>query len=428
MIGKPLDIRHSVQATPLHVLNPTILGQTVNWAGMWAVFGRFAAPVTPGPEDVSGLAAAIKQGQLTAQSIVAIMGKTEGNGCVNDFTRGYATQSIVHFLAEQLGVPPAAVKEKVALVMSGGTEGAISPHLVVFCIEDPDNADGGQHSPISVLDAVPSLKQSSVAANGDGAKRLAMGVAFTRDFLPEEQGRMTQVLQTAEAVHKAMAAAGICRPEDVHFVQIKCPLLTKGRMEEAASRGKTTATANTYASMAYSRAASALGVAVALGEVPAKSLTDADICNNWGLYSGCASTSSGIELLRNEVLVLGNSSEWGGNLVVGHAVMQDAIDADAARNALEGVGIAAAGQLSRADRQRVVAVLAKAEASHDGLVRGRRHTMQDDSDISATRHARAVVGGVLAGLIGDTMLYVSGGAEHQGPDGGGPVAIIAKAE
>jgi hypothetical protein len=33
---------------------------------------------------------------------------------------------------------------------------------------------------------------------------------------------------------------------------------------------------------------------------------------------------------------------------------------------------------------------------------------------------------VLAGVIGDTMLYVSGGAEHQGPPGGGPVAIIAR--
>ncbi|TBR30348.1 MAG: cyanuric acid amidohydrolase, partial [Reyranella sp.] len=43
-----------------------------------------------------------------------------------------------------------------------------------------------------------------------------------------------------------------------------------------------------------------------------------------------------------------------------------------------------------------------------------------------TRHARALVGGVLAGAIGDTMLYVSGGAEHQGPAGGGPIAIIGR--
>jgi cyanuric acid amidohydrolase len=52
--------------------------------------------------------------------------------------------------------------------------------------------------------------------------------------------------------------------------------------------------------------------------------------------------------------------------------------------------------------------------------------MWDDSDINATRHARALVGGVLAGAVGDTQLFVSGGAEHQGPDGGGPVAAIAR--
>ena len=50
--------------------------------------------------------------------------------------------------------------------------------------------------------------------------------------------------------------------------------------------------------------------------------------------------------------------------------------------------------------------------------------MLDDSDISSTRHARGFVGGMLAGLTGTTELFVSGGAEHQGPDGGGPCAVI----
>jgi Mlc titration factor MtfA (ptsG expression regulator) len=77
-------------------------------------------------------------------------------------------------------------------------------------------------------------------------------------------------------------------------------------------------------------------------------------------------------------------------------------------------------------RDRFVAVLAKAEPARTGAIRGRRHTMWDDSDINATRHARALVGGVLAGVVGDTQLFVSGGAEHQGPDGGGPVAAIAR--
>ncbi len=73
-------------------------------------------------------------------------------------------------------------------------------------------------------------------------------------------------------------------------------------------------------------------------------------------------------------------------------------------------------------------MLAKAESARSGTIRGRRHVMLDDSDISATRHARALVGGVLAGLMGETCVYVSGGAEHQGPDGGGPVAVIARKE
>ncbi len=95
------------------------------------------------------------------------------------------------------------------------------------------------------------------------------------------------------------------------------------------------------------------------------------------------------------------------------------------RAGLAELGLKAQGQLRPDERARVIALLAKAEASSNGEVRGFRHTMLNDSDISATRHARAFVAGALAGLIGHTEIYVSGGAEHQGPDGGGPVAIIA---
>ena len=101
----------------------------------------------------------------------------------------------------------------------------------------------------------------------------------------------------------------------------------------------------------------------------------------------------------------------------------DLIDHDVMQDATTPTPRAGAGRLGG----EVVAVLAKAEAAPSGEIRGRRHTMLDDSDVHSTRHARALVGGVLAGVIGDTMLYVSGGAEHQGPAGGGLVAIIAKA-
>jgi cyanuric acid amidohydrolase len=341
---------------------------------------------TAGPQDTAPLAAAIDRGEIDPATIVAIVGKTEGNGCVNDFTRGYATLALKLLLADRLKCPMAEVEARVAIVMSGGTEGGLSPHLLVFCRD--------------------------TGAATAGGPRLAIGVGLTRTFRPEEIGRAPQITATAEAVTSAMKDAGIASAADVHFVQIKCPLLTKERIEETGRRGATVATDDTYHSMALSRGASALGVALALGEI--KEAPEAAICRDWSLHSGVASTSAGVELLRNEIVVLGNSTEWAGDLVIDHDIMKDAIDADAARRVLARLG----GQ--------TVAVLAKAEAAPSGEIRGRRHTMLDDSDIHSTRHARALVGGVLAGVIGDTLLYVSGGAEHQGPPGGGPVAIIGK--
>jgi cyanuric acid amidohydrolase len=76
--------------------------------------------------------------------------------------------------------------------------------------------------------------------------------------------------------------------------------------------------------------------------------------------------------------------------------------------------------------KRVINIFAKAEAAPNGQVRGVRHTMLNDSDINSTRHARAAVGAVLASVLGQTAIYVSGGAEHQGPPGGGPFCIIAR--
>jgi cyanuric acid amidohydrolase len=181
---------------------------------------------------------------------------------------------------------------------------------------------------------------------------------------------------------------------------------------------------DTLKSMGLSRAASALGAAVALGEIERSSLDDKHIGSDWSFWSSRASCSAGIELLGHEIVVFGMSSRWSGPLAIDHAVMADAIDIEPVRGAIVRLGLAATGQLPPPERRRLVAVLAKAEASHDGLLRGNRHTMLDDSDISSTRHARAFVCGALAGLVGHAELYVSGGAEHQGPDGGGPVALI----
>src|SRR5262249_42009938 len=160
----------------------------------------------------------------------------------------------------------------------------------------------------------------------------------------------------------------------------------------------------------------------------------ADIGTNGALGSGRAGASAGIELNNHEIVVMGMSPAWSGPLAIDHAVMDDAVDVEPVRAALARLGLGAHGQLTPAQRARLIALLGKAEASHDGLLRGHRHTMLDDSDIAATRHAvpappaprhaRAFVCGALAGLVGHAEIYVSGGAEHQGPDGSGPVSLI----
>ncbi|MHC2625099.1 cyanuric acid amidohydrolase [Bradyrhizobium huanghuaihaiense] len=354
---------------------------------------------TTGPGDVSGLMAMIGSGAIDPKSILAILGKTEGNGGVNDFTREYAVAALCTALAPKLGLSPETVEQRIAFVMSGGTEGVLSRHITVF------------------------TRREAERPAGLSGKRLSIGMAHTRDFLPEELGRSAQIAETAKAVKAAMADAGILEPADVHFVQIKCPLLTSERVAAANARGNKTATTSSYSSMAYSRGASALGVAVALGEI-GPDVRDEDVLRRYDLFSNVASTSSGIELMHNVVIVLGNSQSSASAFEIGHAVMDDAIDAPAVVSALNSVGLGVAPQTGAG--RALVNIFAKAEASPDGSVRGFRHTMLEDTDISSTRHARAAVGGLIAGLAGTGAVYVSGGAEHQGPAGGGPVAAIAR--
>ncbi|MFN3571695.1 MAG: ring-opening amidohydrolase, partial [Polaromonas sp.] len=61
------------------------------------------------PGDLSALDGLLDQGVLRAQDVVAVIGKTEGNGGVNDFTRGFFTQSLMALLGARLGRAPQAL-------------------------------------------------------------------------------------------------------------------------------------------------------------------------------------------------------------------------------------------------------------------------------------------------------------------------------
>jgi cyanuric acid amidohydrolase len=273
--------------------------------------------------------------------------------------------------------------------MSGGTEGVLSPHVTLLSEIDRSNASPG-------------------GALGEGD--LAAGSSVSAVIPPSDLGRAQQVEAVAATVRAACVAGGFPADHAV-LVLVKCPLLTSAAIQQ--HRG-TVVTEDTYESMAASRAASALGVARGTGEISADDCSAA-LRGDRSYWSVRASASAGAEVDRCHVLALGRSPAGGGVLRAESVVMSDACDIDPLLEVRD--RIAAAGGA-------VVQVFAKAEASPDGMIRGRRHTMLNDSDLHSTRHARAAVGGLIAGVFGLSTIYVSGGAEFQGPPGGGPVTIV----
>lgn len=339
------------------------------------------------PADTTELQFLIESGAVDPNTVVAVIGKTEGNGGANDFTRALATMCFSQVLAEARGQSSEVVQNEVAFVWSGGTEGVLSPHATVF------------------------TRETVEAGVSDGG-RLALGLAMSADLAPEDIGRMAHVEAVRTATQRALIDAGIADPAEVHYVQVKGPLLTPARIADAAARGVTVASEDPNGSKAFARGAMALGVALALGEVDETQIDDTTIARNLDLFSAVASTSAGGELTKCEVLLFGNSPTAVGSFRIGHAILSDALDSDAVRAA-----ISDAGGIPEA-------VFAKAEAS--ATLRGRRTTMLSDADINYERHARAAVGGVIASVTGDPAIFLSGGTEHQCAPGQAPIAVIAK--
>lgn len=192
--------------------------------------------------DASGLAALVDEGVLEADRVVAVVGKTEGNGGVNDFTRIIADHAFREVLLDRGSRTPDEVRQ-VPIVWSGGTDGVISPHATVFA----------------------TLPAERAVATDE--PRLTVGYALSDRLLPEEIGRTAMIDKVAEAVRDAMTRAGITDPADVHYVQTKTPLLTIDAIRDAKSRGQSVWTEHTLESMDLSNGCTALGIAVALGEI-----------------------------------------------------------------------------------------------------------------------------------------------------------------
>lgn len=183
------------------------------------------------PGDVKGLADALTSGDIDPARIVAVIGKTHGNGLVNDYTRGHLTLPLSTLIAERIGRTRDEVKARIPFIFSGGVEVVLTPHFTVITVED-----------------APPKSTSAERA-------LAVGVAFSQPLMAVDMGRENQIAATANAVERAMAQAKISKPADVHFVQVKCPAFPVSALQSSAST--VPLTDNPGKLMAFGRAASA---------------------------------------------------------------------------------------------------------------------------------------------------------------------------
>lgn len=348
-------------------------------------------------QDASELEDVILNSQFSADEVIAVIGKTEGNGGVNDFTRILSDQAFRKVL-RRLGSRDEEAIQNIPMVWSGGCDGVITPHATVFA---KNNQSGSMDK-----------------------DRLTIGTAISGIIYPEDIGRLAMVKTVADGVRKAMLAAGIDNPKDVHYVQTKTPLLTMDSVRDAESRGKTLA-CEIHDSMGISNGTTALGIALALEEIAMP--TEEDICKNLNLYSSVASCSSGVELDAAQIIVLGNRKGAGGKFRIGHSIMKDALDIDGIYKAITDAGLKLPDRPRASDLNgKLINCFIKCEADKSGTLRGRRQIMLDDSDVHHHRHSKAAVGGVAAAAIGDPAVFVSVDAMHQGPPGGGPVIAIVE--
>src|ERR1700716_3523143 len=371
----------------------------------------FVSPMAT-PADTSGLQKLATSGKIKPDTLVALVGKTEGTGFHDDWGRVWADVALRDWTGKFLGIPADEVAKHVIFVLSGGCPGVITPHIAAVTrewVEVPDKEAAG------------------------GEKRLVVGRGGSEPVPPEEVGRMGQIRKVAAATHEAMKDAGLTDPKDVHLVMVKVPGLTTASIKDAESRGQTVVshdlTFGPEGAGVYANDAAALGVAMALGEVAESALSDSVVRRNWDLYSSVAMTSSGGEKRHGEVVLFGNSANSRSHLTIGHAITRDFIDAEGVRHALRSAGLRFKDGLpDEADLGRLVHVFAKSVIPGSDQIRGQRITLLDDAD--AYQIGKALGGMIVASVTGRTTNYVSGGERnsHQGPPGGNIVAAVVRAE
>jgi cyanuric acid amidohydrolase len=328
-----------------------------------------------GADDLSGLVALCRSG-LALESVRAIWCKTDGTGLSNDYSRAYADAAIRSFLAETLGCTPAEAAKRVQIVVSGGSEGIVAPHLLVLA----EIESGG-------VSSEPGLVSGS----------------DRQPFPREEAGTQAHANFTADMVRRAAAHAGLESAASAAFVMVKSP-----------------AQPGSNAAAIRARAAVAAGAGLATGRLSTlPAVFDVPFDGPDNVFAVARS-----EETEQHVVVLGNAVGSSSRQRIACGALADPLDASGVAKVAAALGFSAAPQLCLADAQRVVGVFVKGDPP-PGNIRGFAHTMEMDPTLPSHRQGRAAYAAMVAAILGMPAIFVSGGADGHGPAQGGLIAIVA---
>jgi cyanuric acid amidohydrolase len=386
---------------------------------------------------VSSVSARVLPSWLAANQrteVVALLGAAGAP----DEARSIATALAAHLPAAAVhGGRPSAM-----LLDSRAAQGVAYPsHLLVFALSEPS-------TPVSALNTADALAVPPEL--DEEAARLSFAAEQTVELLPHQIGTLHQALETRAAVLRGCAAAGFAADALVS-AHVGCPHLTQAQIDAAAAAGRPARASSAAELAGFSRAASALGVGLATGEV--RTLADDEIGVDFSKASAVAHASASAvggasSSSACAVLVIGNALGSRSTLRAMRAVMAAPDDGDTVRRplALEGLAMRATGhdgsaprELTESAHERLICALAKA----DGAAVLDKHLHREsapwtDCDVRVSQYACDTAHATLARLLGEQRhragdgdrasrpdrVYVSGGAEHQGPPGGGPVCMI----
>ena len=284
-------------------------------------------------------------------------------------------------------LPPRGIDEQIAFVMSGGTEGVLSPHLTVFAR--------------AVF--APHRRSAHWTSNGS-----SIGIAHTRDFCPKKSGASRRSMRRPRG-RAAMTDAAIAdrggrafRADQMSASDQRTGGRRLGTRTPHRDRRRLRFDGLFARRVGFGRRA---GARRAEGQAARRPVCSSDL----GLFSSVASAFGRHRADAHVVDRHGQLADSPAPFVIGHAVMRDAIDPRAVADAFAQRRGRCRRDAYTSGRSSIFSPRPRLRLT--ALVRGLRHTMLDDPDIGSTRHARASVGGLIADLSGTGAVYVSGGAD-----------------